>query len=662
MQSDAHDVPGEGAPPAPVAGESGSSGVTATAPANSGAAQTGGPGPAGAGGDGQPRRRRQRKRGRGGRGAKQAGVQAGMQVGVQVGVQVGMKAGAPSGVQAGEQAGEQTGMPESHSADAPPDVSAAAMPGQERAGARRRPPGAPRGPKTKAPKVPRPPQPQAQSAAPEAGGVDFKLHKLLAEAGLGSRRDMEEAIASGRVSVNGKIAGIGTRMTRRDVVRFDGKQIKIRTGRETPEVLIYHKPTGEIVSHDDPEGRTSVFDQVPPPESGKWVAVGRLDYNTEGLLLLTNSGDLANRLMHPRYEMEREYSVRVMGELTDEQMDNLLDGIELDDGPARFMKLDEGEFSDEGTGVNRWYRVMIREGRNREVRRMFEAVGVTVSRLIRTRFGPVSLPRMLARGQSRPATAEDLKELLRGAPVAAASVEVGPSRLMAEPAMPEDVDGNSLAPRVKQRGSRAVVDGNVGTAPGRTGGGVAGRGPDRKPGRKSGRTAGRAAGARAGGMLGGMPGNIAGNMPGETAGGILGRAKGSKPPRIGGRAAPRERGNERGRAPAGGVAGALAGADQPVRRRRGKGRLAGARGADLQPPLPEKQRRGRGPAAKKAGRGTRAARGKLDPSMMTLDGRRAGSATRREQLRTPPPKKMPVIIHRRSKLKIMPEPGEGGAQ
>ena len=501
--------------------------------------------------------------------------------------------------------------------------------------------------------MPRPPQPP--SAAPDAGGADFKLHKLLAEAGLGSRRDMEAAIASGRVSVNGKIAGIGTRMTRRDVVRFDGKQIKIRTGRETPEVLIYHKPTGEIVSHDDPEGRTTVFDQVPPPESGKWVAVGRLDYNTEGLLLLTNSGDLANRLMHPRYEMEREYSVRVMGELTDEQTDNLLDGIELDDGPARFMKLDEGEFSDEGTGVNRWYRVMIREGRNREVRRMFEAVGVTVSRLIRTRFGPISLPRMLARGQSRPATAEELKELLRGAPVAAASIEAGPSRLMAEPEMPEDVDGNALVPRHKQRTSRAVVDGNVGAAPGRPGSGAAGRAADRKPGRKPGRTAGRAPGARAGGTLGGIPGN--------TAGGILGRTPGSTSPRIGGRAAPRERGNERGRAPADGVGGAPAGPGQAVRRRRGKGRLAGARGADLQPPLAEKLRRGRGPAAKKAGRGARGPRGpraKLDPSMMTLDGRRAGSATRREQQRTPPPKKMPVISHRRSKLKIMPEPGGGG--
>jgi 23S rRNA pseudouridine2605 synthase len=249
----------------------------------------------------------------------------------------------------------------------------------------------------------------ARPVAERADADDFKLQKLLAEAGLGSRRDMEEAIASGRVSVNGKIATIGTRIQRRDIVRFDGKPIKMRTGRETPEVMLYHKPVGEIVSHDDPEGRTTVFEKLPAPRSGKWIAVGRLDFNTEGLLLLTNSGDLANRLMHPRYEIEREYSVRVMGELTDDQTDQLLDGVNLDDGPARFMKLDEGEFSDEGTGVNRWYRVMIREGRNREVRRMFEAVGVTVSRLIRTRFGPIALPRMLKRGQFRPLTADEIK-------------------------------------------------------------------------------------------------------------------------------------------------------------------------------------------------------------------------------------------------------------
>ena len=256
----------------------------------------------------------------------------------------------------------------------------------------------------------------AEKPAAQVDGEDHKLQKLLAEAGLGSRRDMEEAITAGRVSVNGKTATLGQRITRRDVVRVDGKPIRLKNGREAPEVLIYHKPTGEIVSHDDPEGRPAVFDSLPPPKSGRWVAVGRLDFNTEGLLILTNSGDLANRLMHPRYEVEREYSVRVVGELTDDQTDMLLDGVELEDGPARFMKLDEGEFSDEGPGVNRWYRVMIREGRNREVRRMFEKVGVMVSRLIRTRFGPISLPRGLRRGQARPLTPLEVKDLLKDAP------------------------------------------------------------------------------------------------------------------------------------------------------------------------------------------------------------------------------------------------------
>ncbi|MBL8376959.1 MAG: rRNA pseudouridine synthase [Burkholderiales bacterium] len=256
----------------------------------------------------------------------------------------------------------------------------------------------------------------ARPADPDGAGDDHKLQKLLAEAGLGSRRDMEDAITAGRVSVNGKTATLGQRITRRDVVKVDGRAIRLKSGRETPEVLVYHKPAGEIVSHDDPEGRPTVFANLPAPKSGRWISVGRLDFNTEGLLILTNSGELANRLMHPRYEVEREYSVRVVGELTDEQTDALLDGVELDDGPARFMKLEEGEFSDEGVGINRWYRVMIREGRNREVRRMFDAVGAMVSRLIRTRFGPLSLPRSLHRGQARPLTAAEVKDLLRDAP------------------------------------------------------------------------------------------------------------------------------------------------------------------------------------------------------------------------------------------------------
>ena len=309
---------------------------------------------------------------------------------------------------------------------------------------------------------------QGDSEGPEiagngsgAGGDDHKLQKLLAEAGLGSRRDMEEAITAGRVSVNGKTATLGQRITRRDVVRVDSKPIRLKNDREAPEVLIYHKPPGEIVSQDDPEGRPTVFAGLPAPKSGRWVAVGRLDFNTEGLLILTNSGDLANRLMHPRYEVEREYSVRVVGELTDEQTDSLLDGVELDDGPARFMRLDEGEFSDEGPGVNRWYRVMIREGRNREVRRMFEAVGVMVSRLIRTRFGPIALPRGLRRGQSRPLTPLEVKDLLKDAPVGSGPVREsgapGPAANGNLDSMPRSAGGV----RAKARGASAARNGNV---------------------------------------------------------------------------------------------------------------------------------------------------------------------------------------------------------
>ncbi|MFN0162119.1 MAG: pseudouridine synthase [Burkholderiales bacterium] len=306
----------------------------------------------------------------------------------------------------------------------------------------------------------------ARPADPDGSGDDHKLQKLLAEAGLGSRRDMEDAITAGRVSVNGKTATLGQRITRRDVVKVDGRAIRLKSGRETPEVLIYHKPAGEIVSHDDPEGRPTVFASLPAPKSGRWVSVGRLDFNTEGLLILTNSGELANRLMHPRYEVEREYSVRVVGELTDEQTDSLLDGVELDDGPARFMKLEEGEFSDEGVGTNRWYRVMIREGRNREVRRMFDAVGAMVSRLIRTRFGPLSLPRSLHRGQARPLTADEVKGLLRDAPTGkGGGVDSADGAPAARPGRPGGADkprktaGGKRGPKPKQAAAAPPVPG-----------------------------------------------------------------------------------------------------------------------------------------------------------------------------------------------------------
>jgi 23S rRNA pseudouridine2605 synthase len=235
-----------------------------------------------------------------------------------------------------------------------------------------------------------------------------KLHKVLAEAGLGSRRDMEELIIAGRVSVNGEPAHIGQRILPADAVRINGKLIQRKTSNKPPRVLVYHKPAGEIVSHDDPEGRPSVFDRLPTMKTGKWLAVGRLDFNTEGLLLFTTSGDLANRLMHPRYNIDREYAVRTLGELEEGMRQKLLAGVQLDDGTAAFSKIVDGG----GEGVNRWYRVVIGEGRNREVRRMFEAVGLTVSRLIRTRYGAMTLPTGLKRGRWEELEENDVRALM----------------------------------------------------------------------------------------------------------------------------------------------------------------------------------------------------------------------------------------------------------
>ncbi|CAN5840226.1 pseudouridine synthase [soil metagenome] len=236
-----------------------------------------------------------------------------------------------------------------------------------------------------------------------------KLHKVLAEAGLGSRREMEELIVAGRVSVNGEPAHIGQRILPNDQVKINGKLILRKVSKKPPRVLIYHKPAGEIVSTSDPEGRQSVFESLPKMKVGKWLAVGRLDYNTEGLLLFTTSGDLANRLMHPRYGIEREYAVRTLGELEEGMRQKLLAGVELEDGLAQFSKIADGG----GEGVNKWYRVVIGEGRNREVRRMFEAVGLTVSRLIRTRYGVMTLPAGLKRGRWDELGEDAVRDLLK---------------------------------------------------------------------------------------------------------------------------------------------------------------------------------------------------------------------------------------------------------
>jgi 23S rRNA pseudouridine2605 synthase len=228
----------------------------------------------------------------------------------------------------------------------------------------------------------------------EPPAATFKLQKLLAHKGLGSRREMETLIASGEVSVNGKTAVLGDRAGPDDVIRIGRRVIRVHK-EELPKVLLYHKPEGEIVSRHDPEGRPSVFDKLPHLRSSKWIAIGRLDFNTSGLLIFTNDGTLANRLMHPRFEMEREYAVRILGQLSEEQMKQLTTGVQLEDGQAAFTYLsDQG-----GEGTNHWYRVILKEGKNREVRRMFEAIGLTVSRLMRVRFGPINLPPRIKRGQ-----------------------------------------------------------------------------------------------------------------------------------------------------------------------------------------------------------------------------------------------------------------------
>ena len=236
----------------------------------------------------------------------------------------------------------------------------------------------------------------------------IKLQKALADAGHGSRREIETWIAAGRVFVNDEPAHIGQRVKSTDKVKLNGRLVYLKDAQRLPRVLIYHKPEGEIVSRDDPEHRASIFEKLPRLRGARWIAVGRLDFNSCGLLLVTDSGELANRLMHPRYGLEREYAVRVLGELTPEQIYLLQTGVELEDGVAHFNRVSVAG----GEGANRWYHVTLNEGRNREVRRMFEKVGLTVSRLMRVRYGPVALPPQLKRGQHRELEDADVKALM----------------------------------------------------------------------------------------------------------------------------------------------------------------------------------------------------------------------------------------------------------
>ena len=236
-----------------------------------------------------------------------------------------------------------------------------------------------------------------------------KLHKVLAQAGMGSRLEMEQLIMEGRITVNNEPAHIGQRVQFGDHVKVNGKPIRFRIDPPPARVIAYHKPVGEVVTHDDPQNRPTVFRRLPKLFQGKWQSVGRLDLNTEGLLLFTSSGELANNLMHPRFGLEREYAVRVLGALNKEEKQRLLDGVKLDDGVAQFGSIEEGG----GEGSNCWYRVTISEGRNREVRRMFEAVGHAVSRLIRIRYGAMVLPRGLKRGAWMELDEGDIKSLMQ---------------------------------------------------------------------------------------------------------------------------------------------------------------------------------------------------------------------------------------------------------
>lgn len=238
-----------------------------------------------------------------------------------------------------------------------------------------------------------------------------KLHKVLAQAGLGSRLEMEQLILEGRISVNNEPAHIGQRIQFGDQVKVNGKPIRYRIDPPPARVIAYHKPVGEVVTHDDPQNRPTVFRKLPRLMQGKWQSVGRLDLNTEGLLLFTSSGELANKLMHPRFGLEREYAVRVLGALSNEEKQKLLDGVRLDDGMASFGSIEDGG----GEGSNCWYRVTISEGRNREVRRMMESVGHAVSRLIRIRYGAMVLPRGLKRGAWLELDDSDIRALVQAA-------------------------------------------------------------------------------------------------------------------------------------------------------------------------------------------------------------------------------------------------------
>jgi len=236
-----------------------------------------------------------------------------------------------------------------------------------------------------------------------------RIQKVLARAGYGSRRGLEEMIKQGKITVNGEQAKLGDKIAFGDTIRLEGGKplSPKRLWQQPQQVMLYNKPVGEVCTRNDPEGRRTIFQALPSPEEGRWVSVGRLDINTSGLIILTTDGELANKLMHPSNEMDREYAVRVLGEVTSEMMQNLRDGVELEDGKAHFADIQEAG----GEGANHWYHVVIQQGRNRAVRRLWESQGVQVSRLMRVRYGTVIIPKPLKMGKWSMLEGKDLERL-----------------------------------------------------------------------------------------------------------------------------------------------------------------------------------------------------------------------------------------------------------
>ena len=363
------------------------------------------------------------------------------------------------------------------------------------------------------------PPPKHKRSTDEVFSEPQRLHKVLASCGFGSRRAMEDMILAGRITVNRMPAEIGQKVGPGDEVRINGEPVKVRFTEPKARVLVYHKPAGEIVTRDDPEERATVFERLPAITDGRWIAVGRLDYNTEGLLLFTNSGELANRLMHPRYEVEREYAVRVMGRLGDEQVRELTTGVELEDGPAKCEKVEDAGGDEDAS--NHWYKVVVKEGRNREVRRLFEAVGLTVSRLIRTRYGRIAMPPPLKRGDVLELEPGDVNALLKSAGL-----------------KPSAGSGGQAAPRSPQGGApRTRGQGQPGgqhrpSGPGAPGEGKSGASRKRRRNRKRGApgAAGQPVQAGAGGPMREVNGNVApgggGAQPGAPGSGKRKRRRG----------------------------------------------------------------------------------------------------------------------------------------